>query len=61
METGQKIDPLTLALITAAAVAAMGGRAVRVERIRLIQRRNTAWTEAGRLMIHTSHLIGKNN
>jgi hypothetical protein len=53
-------DATTIVLIAAAATAALG-RNVKVKKIRLIQRRNTAWADQGRFMIHTSHFIGKNN
>lgn len=57
---GPSLDPITVVLIAAAATAVLG-RNVKVKRIRLIQKHNTTWEQQGRFMIHTSHLIGKNN
>lgn len=48
------VDPHTLAVITAAAVAALGSR-VRVRRVRFLRAGGGPWAEHGRASIHSSH------
>lgn len=49
-------DPVLIAIITAAAVAAMGGAPVRVRRITFVNHNTiSGWAESGRLNIHASH------
>lgn len=52
-----ELDARTVAIITAAAVAAVGGP-VRVQRITFINRNTiSAWAERGRVSIHASHNV----
>ena len=57
MPIGEGIDARTLAVITAAAVAAVG-RPVRLQRVTFINRNTvSAWSERGRVSIHASHNV----
>jgi Na+-transporting methylmalonyl-CoA/oxaloacetate decarboxylase gamma subunit len=52
-----EVEPATVAVITAAAVAAVG-RPVRVQRITFINHNTiSAWAERGRVSIHGSHNV----
>src|SRR5690606_7611656 len=52
-----QINPQTLAVLTAAAVAAVG-RPVRLQRITFINHNTiSAWAERGRVSIHGSHNV----
>lgn len=55
------VDPETLAVLTAAAVAALGRHDLRIQRVTLL-RPNTisAWADMGRVAIHTSHNLRRN-
>lgn len=51
------IDPRTLAVLTAAAAAVVGG-AVRIRRVQFLRGiRSESWASSGRAMIHNSHNI----
>ncbi len=51
------LDRRTVALISAAAVAAVG-RPVRVQRITFVNQNTVSgWSEAGRVRLHTSHTL----
>lgn len=57
---GGPTDPVLIAIITAAAVAAMGGAPVRVRRITYVNHNTiSGWAESGRLGIHASHNLRK--
>ena len=54
----QAVDPKLIAILTAAATAAMGGRAVAVTSVTFINHNTiSGWAEAGRIGIHSSHNI----
>jgi len=53
------IDEKTLVLISAAVATVLGTRKGRIRRIRLIRRDSTAWKDQGRVAIHASHSIWK--
>lgn len=55
------IDPRTLAILTAAAVAAVGGRPIHVRRITFLNQNTiSAWADMGKVAIHTSHNLRRN-
>ncbi len=57
---GGPSDPVLIAIITAAVVAAMGGAPVRVRRITYVDHNTiSGWAESGRLGIHASHNLRK--
>lgn len=57
MTIGEGIDARTIAVISAAAMAAVG-RPVRLQRITFINRNTvSAWSERGRVSIHASHNV----
>lgn len=59
---GEPDEDTLVAILTAAAVAAVDGKPVRVRSIRparQLQGGPSAWSEAGRHAIHASHRIGK--
>jgi len=57
MPVSEDIDARTIAVITAAAVAAIG-RPVRLQRVTFINRNTvSAWSERGRVSIHASHNV----
>ncbi len=57
MPVSEGIDARTIAVITAAAVAAVG-RPIRLQRVTFINRNTvSAWSERGRVSIHASHNV----
>lgn len=58
---GSAPDSRILAVITAAAVAAMGGRPLKVRRVTFLNQNTvSAWAETGRVAIQSSHNLGRN-